>query len=243
GAAQSSEDHTEVYTLGEVVVSGEKEGVESVSTTREITYEDIQNQGARTLDHALQLLPGLNVRAGGDGVPRVDIRGFRSRHVLLLLNGIPFNSAYDRNFDAFAISVEKIAKIKVSYGNHSVLYGQGGLAGVINIITKKGKEGVHGSLKGETGEGSRHRGEATLSGGKERVDFFVSGSVLDQDGFPLSSDFDATPVENGHERENSDKKRHNLHANLGFSPSDQVQMGLVVNYQNGEYGKPPITLD
>lgn len=151
-AAQPATDIAEVYTLGEVVVSGEKEGVESIATTREITYEDIQNQGARTLDQALHLLPGLNLRTAGDGVPRVDLRGLRSRHVLLLLDGIPFNSAYDRNFDPSAISVEKISKIKVSYGNHSVLYGQGGLAGVINIITKKGNENVHGSLTGEAGE-------------------------------------------------------------------------------------------
>ena len=114
---------TDSYTLGEIVVSGEREGVESVGTVREITAVDIQNKGARTLDEALQLLPGVYIRTGADGVPRVDLRGLRSRHVILLLDGIPVNSTYDGNFDPTLIPVESIERIKVSYGNHSVLYG------------------------------------------------------------------------------------------------------------------------
>jgi len=138
GFSKAAEEQTEAYTLGEVVVTGEREGVEAVGTVREITAADIQRNGARTLDEALDLLPGIQVRTGNDGVPRVDMRGFRSRHVLLLLDGIPFNSTSDGQFDPTTIPTENIARIKVSYGNHSVLYGEGGLGGVINIITKKG---------------------------------------------------------------------------------------------------------
>ncbi len=35
---------TDVYTLGEIVVSGQREGVESVATVREVTDRDIQNK-------------------------------------------------------------------------------------------------------------------------------------------------------------------------------------------------------
>jgi outer membrane cobalamin receptor len=241
--SKTNEEDTGVYTLGEIVVSGEKIiGVESVGTVREITEEDIRIKNARTLDKALELLPGLDIRTGTDGVPRVAIRGFRSRHVLLLLDGIPFNSTFDGQFDPSIIPVENIAKIKVSYGNHSVLYGQGGLAGTINVITKKGKEGVHGSAKGELGEKDRHLEEVTLSGAKDKWDFFLSGSSFETDGYPLSDDFETTALESKELRENSDRKHKNVLANVGFAPSDTFQLGLVVNYLQGEYGKPPSTL-
>lgn len=56
--------------------------VEEVGTTRRLTRADIEARNARTLDEALRLLPGVYVRTGGDDTPRIDVRGFRSRHVL-----------------------------------------------------------------------------------------------------------------------------------------------------------------
>ncbi|MBI5117310.1 TonB-dependent receptor [Candidatus Poribacteria bacterium] len=239
----------EVYTLGEVVVTGEREIVESVGVVREITAEDIKSKGARTLDEALYLLPGLIVRNGAEGIPRIDMRGFRSRHVILLLDGIPLNSTNDGQFDPSLIPVENIAKIKVSYGDHSLLYGAGGLGGVINIITKKGAEGIHGSASAEAGTGDNALGRFTVSGGRnlfggrQKADFFVGGSALDRHALPLSGDFDSTSEENGSLRENSDKERENVFANVGYTPNDEWQLGVVVNYAQGEFGIPPSTIN
>jgi vitamin B12 transporter len=234
-------EKTGVYTLGEIVVSAQKEGVETTGTVREITAEDIQNKDARNLAEALELLPGVEVRTGAEGTPRVDLRGFRSRHVLLLLDGIPLNSTFDGQFDPSIIPTENIAKIKVSYGTSSVLYGQGALAGVINIITKKGKEGVQGMASGEVGEGLERLGRFNLSGAKENVDFFVSGSMAARRGFRLSDNFDSTPLEDGNLRENSDARRNNLFGNIGYSPTEDWDIGLVATYTKGNYGVPPST--
>src|SRR3990172_573034 len=173
-------EYTEPYTLGEIVVGAEKKVVESAGTVREITSEDIQNKDARTLDKALALLPGINIRTGADGVPRVDLRGFRSRHVVLLLDGIPINSTFDAQFDPTLIPVENIEKIKVSYGTHSVLYGDGGLGGVINIITKRGTKGVHGMVQGEAGEGDHYLSSFNFLGVHKKVDFFIIVSAMDR---------------------------------------------------------------
>ena len=240
--SEVAEEPTAVYTLGEVIVTAETGGVESIGTVREITARDIEAKGARTLDEALELLPGLDVRTGADGVPRVNLRGFRSRHVLLLLDGIPFNSTYDGQFDPSFMPVENIAKIKVSYGTNSVLYGQGGLGGVINIITKKAKKGFRGKASGEIGERDSYLGDFNLSGAREKMDFFLSGSAFDTDGFPVSDDFQETSLEDGGVRENSDRRRNNLFANVGFAPNEETAMGVIVNYVKGEFGKPPSTL-
>ena len=243
GFSETETRQTAEYTLGEIVVSGEREGVESIGTVREITAEDITRRRIQTLDQALELLPGLDIRTATDGVTRVDLRGYRSRHVQLLLNGIPFNSTYDGQFDPSLIPVENIAKIKVSYSTHSVLYGQGGLGGVINVITKKGTEGLQGAVRLETGERNRNLGSFSVSGAKDQFDAFVSGSILDSDGYVLSDDFEATSEEDGGLRENSDRKNKNLFANVGYAPNDIWEIGLVANKIRGEFGKPPITIN
>ena len=240
---QPRDQESGIYTLGEVVVTGEREGVEAIGTVREIMNEEIVRKAARTVDQAIELLPGLNIRTGADGIPRVDIRGFRSRHVQLLLNGIPFNSAYDGQFDPALLYVENIAKIKITYGNQSVLYGPGGLGGAVNIITRKGTKGVQGFIGGEAGERGRYLGRASVSGSTDKWDFFVSGTGDKRDGFLLSDDFTPTPLQDEGLRENSDWERYNIFGNVGFSPTDEWNFGLFINGLKGDFGKPPTTID
>jgi len=242
-AFAQSENDAGVYTLGQIVVSADRSVVESAGTVREVTAEEIAQRRVQTLDQALNLLPGVDVRTGADGIPRVDIRGLRSRHVLLLLNGIPFNSADDGQFDPSIIPIENIARIKVSYGNHSVLYGQGGLGGVIDIITKKGTEGVASTAQVEYGQTNRGLGRATLSGAKGATDFFIGASSMGSDGFPLSDGFKATSEENGGRRDNSDFRQGNVFANVGYKPADALDLGLTAAMFSGELGKPPITIN
>jgi outer membrane cobalamin receptor len=231
----------DVYDLGKVVVTKTADnGVQASETIHTVTAKQIQEQNARTLDEALALLPGISIRTGGDGIPRIDIRGFRTRHVLLLLNGTPFNASYDGQFDPSLISVENIAEIKVITGGSSILYGPGGNGGVINIITKKGKTGVHGSLAAETASGNGNLVKGSISGGNDKIDYFVSGSAYKRDNFPLSSDFTSTKYEDGGARENSDLKRDNAFANLSYSPSDKTLVGVTVSYLKGDQGKPPV---
>ena len=173
-AEAAVEDRSDMYTLGEIVISGKREGVQASETVYTVTAGDIRDKGARTLDQAIALLPGVNVRTGGEGVPRIDIRGFRTRHVVLLLDGIPLNSAFDQQFDPTIIPTENIAEIKLTAGASSLLYGQGGLGGVINIITQKGRAGVQGGLTLETGDHAPYQTKGTLSGAKGMADFFIS---------------------------------------------------------------------
>jgi vitamin B12 transporter len=241
-AAEAPKNYT-ANQLGEIVVSAKRQGVESVGTVRQVTAEEIKMSGADSLDDALRLLPGLNIRTGAAGTPRIDIRGMRSRHVKILLNGIPFNSTYDGQFDPSFISVEHIARIKVSYGNSSVLYGDGALGGIINIITKKGIAGSAVEATLETGSNNSHQGTALISGGNNKVRGFLSGNLTETDGYTLSEDYETTPYQDGGLRLNSDRQRGHVFGNLTYSPSDSTEVGLTLDLIQGEYGIPPSIYD
>jgi vitamin B12 transporter len=237
-AAEELPDSTGVYSLGEIVVSGKGEGVQGTEAVHTVTAQEIRDRDARTLDQAIALLPGVNVRTGAEGVPRIDIRGFRTRHVLLLLDGIPVNSAFDQQFDPTLIPTENIAEIKLTPGPSSVLYGQGGLGGVINIITKKGTSGIHGSIADEVGDHAPYLTRATVSGTSGAFDFFLSGSASQVDGFPLSDGFHATAEQPGGYRKNSDRERKNLLGTIGYTPTKDLVLGLTLTYTDASYGKP-----
>ena len=130
-SARSLADPAPAYRLGEAVtVVGERVRLaDEVATVDIVTAEDIERRGARTLEQALALLPGVYVRMGADGVPRIDVRGLRTRNILLLQDGVPLNSSYDGQFDPAALPVDNIASIKVVRGTSSMLYGPGGNAG------------------------------------------------------------------------------------------------------------------
>lgn len=237
-AAQLQDEATDAYDLGEIVVSGKSEGVQAAETVYTLTADDIQSMNARTLDQAISLLPGVNIRIGPEGAPRIDIRGFRTRHVILLLDGIPMNSALDSQFDPSAIPTENIAMIKLTSGASSVLYGQGGLGGVINIITKKGVKAFSGMVSAETGDHQPFLTKASVSAKKDAFDFFISSSSSKVNAFPLSDDFDHTSEQRGDYRKNSDRERHNVLGTIGYTPNKDLSLGFTFNYTQGEYGKP-----
>lgn len=233
----------ETYDLGGIVVIGEQPGVEATGTLYEITAADIERKAARSLDEAIELLPGVNVRTAADGTPRIDIRGYRTRNIDLLLNGVPINSAYDGQFDPTLIPTDYIAKIKVTPGSSSVIYGENGLGAVINIITKKGYKGIQANVAGEIGNGSHHRVWGNVAGGMDNADFFLSLSNQDRSGWPLPSDFESTPEEDGDLRNNSDRTRNNIYFNTGYRPDDDWSLGLTFNYVDSQFGKPPSTIN
>lgn len=243
-ASAAETPYSGVFKLDEIVVEDTRPEMESSSRMRLITEEELNQRGVRTLDEALELLPGISVRVGNGGTPRIDIRGYRSRHVTLLLDGIPLNSTYDGQLDPRMIPVEIIKKIKVSYGTSSSLYGTGSLGGVINIITKRGKEEKSKLfLQTETGQRIQQYGLMRASGQEGDFDYFLSLSNELRNGFELSDNFKATTMEDGDRRENSDLRRTALLLKIGLTPSDRWTYGVTFGQSKNEYGLPPSTIN
>lgn len=235
-AAQAAADSA--YDLGEVVVTAGKPVVEQAGTVREIRREQIEDSAARSLDEVIDQLPGVNVRVGGQGVPRVDVRGFRTRHVKLLLNGVPFNSAADGQFDPTIIPAEWISKIKLTSGASSQLYGDGALGGVINIVTRRGDGPLAADFTAEAGELDARRYHGSFAWGNDDMDLFVTVGHRERDAFDLAGDFTPAPFEDGGKRLNSGLLRDTAYGSASWRPREDWEFGLSLQYVDGERGMP-----
>jgi outer membrane receptor protein involved in Fe transport len=242
-APLAAQDLVEPYPLGEIVVSADEPASEASATVRQVTAADIEAYGARTLDEAIGLLPGVYVRLGADGTPRVDLRGLRTRQVTLLLDGVPLNATSDGQFDPSLLPVEQIAEIKLTSGAGSVLYGSGGLAGTINVITRRGSERPSGSLRGEWRERDSWLGRATAGAGGGLVRAFASASGATVGEVPS---FIASPTlgdASSGQRLASDRDRLNVFGRVEavFGPAATGSLTVMTTEANA--GVPPSVID
>ena len=149
-----------------------------------ITADQIRKYGYRTFTQVLQSVPGLFATYDRN-YDYLGIRGFNrpgdyNSRVLLLIDGHRLNDAiYDQApiGTESSIDVDLIERVEVVRGPSSSLYGTNAFFGVINVITKRGRDikGVEGSW--ENSSYTSNKGRLTygqkLSNGLE---FIMSGS-------------------------------------------------------------------
>jgi vitamin B12 transporter len=109
-----------------------------------ITKEDIAKAQGRSLPELLNTVSGLIIAGSGSnpgGIQSVYLRGASSANTLILIDGIAVNDAsgISGEYNIAAIDVSQIERIEILKGASSTLYGSDAVAGVINIITKKGE--------------------------------------------------------------------------------------------------------
>ena len=109
--------------------------IKTPSAVSVVTDKDIETRRVDTVTDALQMLPGVYKSQKANG--GLQIRGFDSTDILVLLNGVPMNNTFNNGVDWEAIPVHSIERIELVRGPSSSLYGGRGVAGVINIQTKQ----------------------------------------------------------------------------------------------------------
>ncbi|WOT05353.1 TonB-dependent receptor plug domain-containing protein [Shewanella youngdeokensis] len=239
--AQASElERDPILDVTEViVVHGEQPAaIESSTTHWSLDAEDIKALGAQSLDQLLKNVPGLYVRVGGEGTPRVDVRGFKARHVVYLINGVPANGAEEGQFDPSLIPASQIASVEVSVGPTSVLYGPGGAGGVINIITKRGDNSPSLSGRLEVADDDTFNGDISAAGSGEKWQGMINYTHQQTDGWAMSDDYEKTEYQQDDTRQNADKTLDNVYAQGSYLLSDDTQLLANMTYRQGEWGKP-----
>ncbi len=130
---------TSDYTLGEIVVRSKAlASVEDAAVTTELSADSLKSRSEKTLDQALQTVPGVRVYQGKKGQMNFDMHGFQHNTVAILVDGLPFEEIYDGGGgDISRILVMNASKIVINRGTSSALYGQRGAFGAVNVVTKK----------------------------------------------------------------------------------------------------------
>ena len=145
GGGQS--EALEEYSLDEIVVTAtrtEKRDVDVPMSTDVITREEIERSGAQNVSQIIQKVNGVSFASFaplgasmGTMMNKATIRGI-DNGTLVMVNGNPVASRGLYNLQE--IPADSIEKVEIVKGGGSVLYGSEAMAGVINIITKKGPD-------------------------------------------------------------------------------------------------------
>ena len=114
---------------------------EASAFSKVITRADIARSGYQSLSEVLAgsgLLHIGGASSGYDAGGSPDLRGFGERaaqNILILLNGRPLNNATLEGPDLSTIPLDEISRVEILNASAGVLYGNGAVGGVVNIIS------------------------------------------------------------------------------------------------------------
>ncbi len=139
------------------------------SAVEVLTADNIRQYGWRTLADALNSIRGIYVRTDRN-YTYLGNRGFThsgdyNSRVLIMIDGRRMNETiFDSGFigEEFLLDMNLIDRIEYIPGSGSSVYGANALLGVVNVITKSGKDIAGLKLSGEAGSLDTYRGRATF---------------------------------------------------------------------------------
>ncbi len=186
-----------------------------------ITADDIAEYGYQTVAQAISSVAGISVtHSGGLGQQTsFFVRGADSGKVLVLLDGMRLNDPSTTNGTALldSLTTQNIAQIEIVKGATGSIWGSNASAGVINIITKEPKNGVHGSLGLTYGSYATKGADLTLGYKDEKLTAQVLASYLDTDGFSALAPRDA-------ESDGYTNKNANIKLGYAFNTNNTLKL-------------------
>lgn len=218
------------FELEEVVVTGAgaDETVRHMpKNITVITREDIKQAPSNNVVDLLARESGVNLRSffGHDKHGGVDIRGMGDTfvsNVLVLVDGVRLNPPDMAGPDLSSIPLDQIERIEIMRGAGSVVYGDGAVGGVVNIITKKGDSEPEFQAMASYGSYETSNLRAGYGGRKGKFKFNLSGSYYDSKGY----------------RDNGSLRKNDGSVYLGVDVSDKLKVYASAAAHYDEYGLP-----
>lgn len=201
-----------------------------------ITRRIIEERGLNTLVEALTGVLGVRVSpTGGAGAQAsVFVRGTNSNHVLVLRDGMPINDPSEAT-GAFNFGVDTLSdveRIEIVRGPMAALYGSGAIGGVINLISRQGRDQgvvVEGDLAG--GAPAALRATVGATGARGPVDFALTASSQSQRGY------DSVPQRMSVYRGVPQGFRERVGTiNLGYTPVEGTRLSLFLRGRQALFG-------
>ena len=216
----------------EIIVSATRFDIpldQSPASVSVITSEDIEQKQIQRVSNALREVPGLSVVQTGTAgqLTSVFMRGLRSEHTQVLLDGVPINQGLQGAFNFADLVTDDIDRIEVVRGPQSTLYGPRALAGVIQIFTKQGEGTPTIMLSDEGGSYDTFREWLESEGKIDQFDYSIGASRIDTD----------------NARPNNQYRNSAAIANVGWSPNEQFRIGSLFTYSLSDTGNPNTIFD
>ncbi|MGJ8744522.1 TonB-dependent receptor plug domain-containing protein [Polaribacter sp.] len=247
--AQKNDTQKEpVENLAEIVVTATKFNLKKENTGKvihKITQKVLQQNAGKNVIEILNTIAGIDVRgvnANASEPKSINIRGGRSRQVLVLIDGVPVTdqSAINQEFDLRLLSLNQIESIEILKGASSTLYGSGAATAVINIVLKKAsKEKISGAY--ETSFGTNNTANTKADIKSDRYQSFNINGTLGK--FNFLSSFSLTDVEgmsSAKSKTNTVFEEDSFNSingllKLGYSFNDKVSIETFLNYDEFDY--------
>lgn len=194
--AGSVSAETPVYMLKGITVTANRqaERLQDVpANVQVVTEKDIQKRNVQNTAQAVAMVTGVSASQSVEGT--VNLRGYDSPNILVLVDGQPMNTAWNGDVDWNMIPVENIRKVEVVSGGQSALYGGRAVGGVINIMTKTQKQdGLHGAATVSYGSNATVNQNYNVGFKKDKFDFGAFYGSMNTHGW---KDYDASVIGSG----------------------------------------------
>lgn len=221
---------------------GTRSGSLGVATTAEATADINRTPGgvevvpdtayktstpAVTIKDALDYVPGVWVQPKWGEDSRISIRGsslsrnFHLRGIQLFMDGIPINTA-DGYGDFQEIDPTAYRYIEVFKGANALRFGANALGGAINFVMPTGYDADLFGARVDVGSFGFHKLSVSSGGVSGAVDYFMTGTWQEQDGF----------------REHSDGESVRGSLNVGYRLSRDIETRFYVNANDVEQRIP-----
>lgn len=198
-----------------------------------IPQREIEHSNAKTLASLLNEQAGLVVNGAFQpmgSLVNIYMEGYIGGKVLIELDGLPVwdpSSIAETYFDLNYIPLNNIEEIIITHGGHSTEDGNGAIAGVINIITKKKKSLKKLNAIGEIGVGNKgsYFQNLQLWGSVNKLAYQVNYSGYHTNGFSYAQD---TTGKNGFD--NDGFKSQVLNSYLEYKPTANFKLYSYILY-------------
>jgi vitamin B12 transporter len=189
-----------------------------------ITGEEIETRRYPTVDEALRMVPGVEIRRSGSfgKTTSLSIRGANANQVQVLVDGVRVKSATLGQVDLSELSPDLIERIEVIRGPQSTLYGADAIGGVVHIITRRGQGPPSAWVSQEVGNHETFRTTTGLTGRHGILDYALGFSHLESNGQFVNDGLD----------------QNAFNLRLGLSLPGQTTVSLASRWLEKDIGAP-----
>lgn len=201
-----------------------------------ITAQEIEERHYTTVIEALNALPGINFTTnGGTGTTQtLFTRGLSNNKTLVLIDGIRYNDISNSSGASFAnLMASDIERIELIKGSQSGIWGADAAAGVVNIITKKAKEGLQFHAIQEFG--SFNSSTTNVAASYKTDDYYVKASKTRVDNQSFSAQAPKGEDLNQFEDDNYKNTTTHLKAGLQITLTNKIELSHTIIDASSDY--------